>query len=293
MLPIVRRTRHPLTEPEVATIVPPPEIRSDFGQLRSEFAAGDTPPPQPLTIVADNQRSSPTPPAALETSGPNKQLSTATGSSPSPSGEGRDEGDHDERQPAVQPRRDAFIQQPSTNPWSLQLDEPAADYQLFAAWLQLPPPRTMRQASASLGCSVHRLRRLALRHHWQFRANSFDNHRAAAASKALDQLLDDEFSNLKQRAERFRLQEWLLHEEMLEAARAAAQDLKSHPRRLSIKEIARLFDLASALGRRAAGMPLDPASADVVPPQLNWDAEAALRKIYGDSSSNSGEVSSM
>jgi hypothetical protein len=141
----------------------------------------------------------------------------------------------------------------------------------------------MRKAAIALGCSVQRLRRLSRQHNWPARCDAFDNHRASAMSRALDQILNDEISDLKQRAERFRLQEWLLHEEMLEAARAVVRDLKSHPRRVTIKDLTRLFDLASTLGRRAAGLPLDSASHEALPPRPNWDAEAALKKIYGDS----------
>lgn len=118
-------------------------------------------------------------------------------------------------------------------------------------------------------------------------AAAFDNHRAHAASLALDQLLRDEAMGWKERAERFRLQEWLLHEEMLQAAAAAARELRKHPARTNLKDVVKLLDLASILGRRACGMPLDPASAPE--PEMPFghpDAKAALEKIYGPGSSS-------
>ena len=49
-----------------------------------------------------------------------------------------------------------------------------------------------------------------------------------------------------------------------------------------------MINLASVLGRRACGMPLDAgAGAEFEPPTSNPDFEAALRKIYG--TTNSGE----
>jgi len=60
--------------------------------------------------------------------------------------------------------RSDSIQNSSRNshpPWSLQRNEPAIDYLLFAAWLQLPAPRHLRKAVATLGCSLHRLRQLS------------------------------------------------------------------------------------------------------------------------------------
>jgi hypothetical protein len=168
--------------------------------------------------------------------------------------------------------------------WSLQPDEPAVDYQLFAAGLQLPAPRGFAQTAATLGCSVHRLRRLSARHNWKTRAAAFDNHRANVASLALDQLLRDETSSWKERVERLRLQEWLLHEEMIQAATDAARELRKRPRLASLRDIAKLFDLASILGRRACGMPLTPRAADEFEqPVSRPEVQAALAKIYGSS----------
>jgi hypothetical protein len=145
--------------------------------------------------------------------------------------------------------------------WSLQPDEPALAYQLFAAWLQLPAPRHLRKAAATLGCSLHRLRQLSARNHWKTRAAAFDQHRANAANLSLDQLVRDETLNWKERAQRFRDQEWLLHEEMLEAARLAVHQFQRHPGRASLSEIVALYELASLFGHRACGKPFDPAGA--------------------------------
>ncbi len=174
--------------------------------------------------------------------------------------------------------------------WSPQPGEPPADYQLFAAWLQLTPPRRSRNAAAALGCSVHRLRRLCARYRWKTRAAAFDRRRASSVALALDQLLRDETSDWRGRAERFRLQEWLLHEQMLQAASDAIAQLRKHPRRASLSDIVKLHELAFALGRRACGMPLDPPpAARPEPPPRRPDVQAALRKIYGSAGDAQGE----
>lgn len=176
--------------------------------------------------------------------------------------------------------------QPSTlNPqplWSRQPNEPAADYQLFAAWLQLPAPCQFRKAAATLDCSLHRLRQLSSRHNWKTRAAAFDEQRANAASRALDELLSKETSDYKERARLFREQEWLLHEQMCVVALDAVREFKKHPERVKMSQLVKLIDLASVLGRRAAGMPLDPKSAEPDPTPDNSDFEAALRKVYGN-----------
>lgn len=293
MLPIIRRTRRPLSAPEMATVVPLPEKRSDFGQVRSDSitpSLGDKHAPLPPSITGSQ---SPTTKQIYPTATPLLEVGCGIAhDNPSPDTRSRP-GSLDpstfSHQLSTNPPASALStinQQLSTNLWSLQPGEPATDYQVFAAWLQLPPPRAFRNAAAALKCSVQSLRRLAARCNWRSRAEAFDDHRAAATSKALDQLLYDEIVDLKQRAERFRDQEWLLHEEMLEVARAVARELKTHPRRISITELTRLLDLASNLGRRATGLPLDRVN-ETPPLRPNWDAEAALRKIYGDSGSTS------
>jgi hypothetical protein len=165
--------------------------------------------------------------------------------------------------------------------WSRQPGEPAADYQLFAAWLRLPAPRPLTKSAGALGCSLHRLRRLGVRHNWRTRAAAFDNHRADAASAALDQLLRDEKLDWQERAHRFRLQEWRLHKQMAKAAQAAVREFRKHPGRASLAELTRLIELTSLLGRRSSGMPLDPAAASPAPPPDRIEVEEALRKIYG------------
>jgi hypothetical protein len=172
--------------------------------------------------------------------------------------------------------------------WLRQKSEAAADYQLFARWLQLPAPRSYRGAAATLGCPVHRLRRIAAGNHWKSRTVAFDNHRANAASQALDQMVNKEISDWEARSRQFRQQEWLLHEQMLEAALAITTELKRHPGRVRLRDITKLFELASVLGRRSCGLPLDSDSPEPAPLPARPDVEAALNKIYGDGPDLSG-----
>jgi hypothetical protein len=173
------------------------------------------------------------------------------------------------------------------HPWNLQPNEPPVDYSLFAAWLQLPAPRRLRKAASALGCSLHRLRRLSTRHNWKTRAAAFDQYRASTSSRALDQFLRDETRDWKERVERFRIEEWLLHEEMIQAAFEALHQLRKRPGLPSLGDLLKIIELASRLGRLACGMPLDPAAeAKPDPPSGYPDAEAALLKIYGPDDSS-------
>jgi hypothetical protein len=85
-------------------------------------------------------------------------------------------------------------------------------------------------------------------------------------------------------AELLRLEEWALCKDILRAARSAAADMQMHPRRVSLSQIANVLLLASKLGRRACGMPIDGTPTPLDPPAprfLNAQIEEALNRIYG------------
>jgi hypothetical protein len=168
------------------------------------------------------------------------------------------------------------------HPWSRQTGESATDYQLFAAWLQLSAARRFTKTAAALGSSVHRLRRLSALYRWKNRAAAFDEHRASACSVVLDEVILKEAQDFRSRAECFRVQEWLLHEKILQAASDVLHELQKHPNRANLQDLVKLIDLAFVLGRRACGAPLDRAEqATLEPPSGYPDSKARLIKIYG------------
>ncbi len=155
------------------------------------------------------------------------------------------------------------IPQPN-HPWNRQPGEPAGDYQLFLTWLRLRPPRHLRPAAVTLKCPVSRLRKLSAARNWRARARAYDECLANAASQNLDRDLSKETADLRKRAELFRQQEWLLHEEMLAAAWEAIGKIRASKRTPNLSEIVRLLQLASDLGRRACGMPLQSSSSNAL-----------------------------
>jgi len=218
------------------------EKRSDFGQFRSDS-------PNPASQVNPGSNS------VVHNSG--------------------EQSAENNSQPSTPAERSRFT-------WSRQSSESAADFQLFAAWLQLPAPRSYRKASAALGSSVHRLRRVGAHNQWQPRTAAFDEFRANTVSQALTEIVDSEIADWKARAEKFRLQEWSLHEQMIESALAISAELKRRPTRARLSDVAKLFELASTLGRRSCGLPLENDSPEAAPIPIRPDVESALAKIYGD-----------
>jgi hypothetical protein len=174
---------------------------------------------------------------------------------------------------------------PDTPPrlWDRQPGESARDYLDFVAWLECPVRRPMRAAAARLNVSARRLRTLSARHRWRARALACDEHRAETARTVLEQHSQDAARSLEDRAQLFREQEWLLHEAMLEQARAALRGIRITRRRIpSLHSIARLLELASVLGRRACGLPVDGECVKRPPSLPSSDFEDAIQKIYGE-----------
>ena len=213
MLPYIRRIRRPLNEPEVASIfatsIPDvPEQKSEnpapsSSMPRTPAAESSSSEGQP----ADGQLSA-SPDRCFDTQMPQEAPRPLTTTPEKRSDFGQFRSDSDPL-PSDQ-------SSPAAHLWSRRPDEPAPDYLLFTRWLQIPFPRSFPKAAVTLDCSLPRLRRLSSCFNWKTRAAAFDNHSANACTDALDRLLADKKEDWLKRAERFRLQEWLLYEEMIE-----------------------------------------------------------------------------
>jgi len=80
------------------------------------------------------------------------------------------------------------------------------------------------------------------------------------------------------RRQQVRATEWALHHEVLAAARSALQNFQDNSHKTTVADIARLIELASRLGRLAAGMDTEPPPAAV--PTIRVEVSAALKRIY-------------
>lgn len=174
-------------------------------------------------------------------------------------------------------------------PWQRQPGESAADFTAFVAYLRLKGRRSLPAAASRVGRSPAVLRRLSARFNWTARVRAFEERLAEAGQDALDSTLVSTVAAEKSRLEKLRLDEFQLAQNVLHAAEHWLV-VVSNPRRRSIPltQVLRLIDLASKLGRLAAGLPdgneQRPTSSQ--PPE-HWtqpSIEAALEKIYGSAS---------
>jgi hypothetical protein len=134
---------------------------------------------------------------------------------------------------------------PSSNrlldaPWPFALCQPMSSFILPPSFFAVPPPHGFGPLVPALPG-------------WGFcaslRLNTTQDHGHEEAQKTQNRK-----RKLHQPKELFRLQEWLLHEELLVTARDSVCELARHPGQASLTELVKLLDLAS-------GLPLDPADA--------------------------------
>ena len=81
-----------------------------------------------------------------------------------------------------------------------------------------------------------------------------------------------------------RLLQWGLFYHLLEVSAIAAEEVRKHPRRVTLQQVVKLYDLAFTLGRRACGLPLDsPQPQSEKPPAEDRYAKflADVERIYG------------
>ena len=128
---------------------------------------------------------------------------------------------------------------------------------------------------------MHRLRRVAKLHRWQLCAEALDHQHADATSAALNQVLHDEAKDWPARVQQFGDEAWQLSKQVLESAQKAAHELAEPPRNARLGKIARMVDVWPRLGRRATGLPLDPATAPPASSPISSGGMDALHKIYG------------
>jgi len=179
------------------------------------------------------------------------------------------------------------------HPWQRQPGEPAADFSAFVTYLRLKGRRSLRRAATQAGRPIAAIRRLSARFNWLARVTAFEARLADASQNALDLWVHAASTPTRADYERLRRAEFQLAQRVLQES-CRWLELASNPRRraMSLGQICLVIELATKLGRLAAGMPTgdEPrrrAVKDDAPGY--WTApsvEEALEKIYGSPSAS-------
>ena len=178
--------------------------------------------------------------------------------------------------------------------WQRQPGEAPADFMAFIAYLRLKGRRSHRLVATQTGRSLGSIRRLSAKFNWRARVAAFETRLADASQDALDLLASS--SRTTADYERLRDAEYQLAQCVLQESRRWLQ-LASDPRRreVSLRQVCRVIELATKLGRLATGMPTadEPhrrSRREETPGYWTGpSAEEALEKIYGSAASDASE----
>ena len=153
----------------------------------------------------------------------------------------------------------------------------------FAMYLSMGSERSLAQVGKKLGKSVGLIERWSKRYDWGGRVQAHGAHFAMIEREATEAVARGKAAEWLTRQEKIRDREWSMHEKCLAAAeRALASFMEREKVYANLSDIARILEVASKLGRLAAGMATDKTEVtgeDGGP--IRVELSAALNKIYG------------
>ena len=154
----------------------------------------------------------------------------------------------------------------------------------FAVYLSMGSERSLAQVGKQLGKSAGLIERWSKRYDWGGRVQAHGAHFAMIEREATEAVARGKANEWLKRQQELREREWMMHEKCIAAAE---RGLKAFMERekvyANLADIARMLEVASKLGRLAAGMATDKTEItgeDGGP--IRIELVAALNKIYGD-----------
>ena len=164
-----------------------------------------------------------------------------------------------------------------------QAKESNKAFAAFALYLGMGSERSLRAVGEQLGKSEGLLQRWSSRYDWSGRVSAYALHLALVEREATEALARGKAAEWLTRQEKIRDREWAMHEKCLAAAERALNAFMTREKvYANLADIARILEVASRLGRLAAGMATDKTEVtgeDGGP--IRVELSAALNKIYG------------
>lgn len=168
----------------------------------------------------------------------------------------------------------AFEQQPK---------ESDKAYAAFALYLSLGPERSLDAVRQKLGKSARLIQRWSSRWQWVERLAAHAAHLAVIEREAIEGLAVERAVEWSKVHEVVKIAEWQRHKKLIALAdEMIARWEKNKTKCGTLEGIARVLELATKLGRLAAGMPTEVKEVNTtVTGTVDVDWEIAIRKAYG------------
>ena len=168
--------------------------------------------------------------------------------------------------------------------------ESAKAHAAFRAYLDLGAERSLAAVAAKLGKSKVLMERWSRRYDWSGRIAAHERHVAEIERQAIERLAIERAVDWHKVEEDQRRSEWRARERAVRLANQIMDRWEEHDGKLGTLEgIARLLELASKLGRLAAGMPSEVKEVNTtITGTIDIEWEAALRKTFGQRTEDGG-----
>jgi len=168
-------------------------------------------------------------------------------------------------------------------PFEQQKRESNKAFAAFRTYLELGPKRSLATVADKLGKSETLIERWSRKFQWLVRVKAYGAHLAAIEREAIETLALEKAVEWHRIHEAVKLAEWQRHKKLIALAdEMIARWEKNKAKCGTLEGIARLLELATKLGRLAAGMPTEVKEVNTtMKATIDVEWEIAIRKAYG------------
>jgi hypothetical protein len=154
----------------------------------------------------------------------------------------------------------------------------------FSVYLSMGAERSLAMVGKRLGKSAGLIERWSRKFDWPGRVQAHGAHMAVVEREATEVMARSKAAEWLKRAEEVREREWEMHEKCIDATRRALKAFMEREKvYANLADISRILEVASKLGRLAAGMATEKTEVtgeDGGPIRIEF--EAMLKKIYSE-----------
>jgi hypothetical protein len=162
--------------------------------------------------------------------------------------------------------------------------ESAKAFAAFSVYLSMGPERSLAAVGKRLGKSAGLIERWSGKFDWPGRVQAHASHMAVVEREASEAMVRSKSAEWLKRAEQVREREWQMHERCIAVAEKALKAFMDREKvYANLADISRILEVASKLGRLAAGMATEKTEVtgeDGGPIRVEF--EAMLKKIYSE-----------
>lgn len=168
-------------------------------------------------------------------------------------------------------------------PFEQQPRESDKAFAAFKTYLELGAQRSLATVAEKLGKSKTMMERWSRRFDWPARVQAHGAHLAGVEREAIESLALEKAVDWSKVHEAVKVAEWQRHKKLIALAdEMLARWEKNKAKCGTLEGIARVLELATKLGRLAAGMPTEVKEVNTtVKATIDVDWEIAIRKAYG------------